>query len=79
MQNDEILGEPLGLPSVLKPPRDYFVVGDLVRNVLSSTIGESLRKLKKYSKNSFIAVPSSNERNYYKDGLNKLSRYVRAD
>ena len=46
------------------------MVGDLVRNVLNSTIGGEFEKTKeKYSKNSFIAVPSSNERNYYKDGF----------
>ena len=33
MQDDEILGEPLGAAvRFLKPPRGYFVVGDLVRN-----------------------------------------------
>ena len=46
------------------------MVGDLVRNVLNSTIGREFEKTKeKYSKNSFIAVPSSNKRNYYKDGF----------
>ena len=46
------------------------MVSDVVRNVLNSTIGKEFEKTTaKYSKNSFIAVPSSNERNYYKDGF----------
>ena len=46
------------------------MVSDVVRNVLDSTIGKEFEKTTaKYSNNSFIAVPSSNERNYYKDGF----------
>ena len=46
------------------------MVSDLVRNVLDSTIGKEFEKTTaKYSKNSFIAVPSSKERNYYKNGF----------
>ena len=46
------------------------MVSAIVLNVLNSTIGKEFeRTTAKYSKNSFIAVPSSNDRNYYKDGF----------
>ena len=46
------------------------MINDLVRNVIDTTIGEEFEKTaRKYPKNSFVAVPSSLERDYYKDGF----------
>ena len=46
------------------------MINDLVRNVIDTTIGEEFEKtVRKYPKNSFVAVPSSLERDYYKDGF----------
>ena len=46
------------------------MINDLVQNVIDTTIGEEFEKtVRKYPKNSFVAVPSSLERDYYKDGF----------